>query len=91
MIVTFVKFVHVAKCHTRISKCKLSAYRLMQFSCNFDNRFYMRVVCSSVDLKTSIERLLRGISHESVDVRLLALTKLKTLLHNNQVGLLSTP
>ncbi|KAI0215805.1 Serine/threonine-protein kinase ATR [Lamellibrachia satsuma] len=42
---------------------------------------------SSPDLKTTIEHLLKGISHESVDVRLLALTKLKTLLHNNQESL----
>ncbi|KAK2190032.1 hypothetical protein NP493_91g01005 [Ridgeia piscesae] len=42
---------------------------------------------SSPNLKTTIEHLLKGISHESVDVRLLALSKLKTLLHNNQESL----
>ena len=36
-------------------------------------------------MKTSIEHLLKGISHESQDVRQLAVTKLQDLLHSNQV------
>ena len=37
------------------------------------------------DLRQQITQVLKGISHESLDVRQMALTKLKNQLHNNQV------
>ena len=37
------------------------------------------------DLKTQLRQSLKGVGHESVDVRKHALSKLKQLLHDNQV------
>ena len=40
------------------------------------------------DLKTQLKQSLKGVGHESVDVRKHALSKLKQLLHDNQVNML---
>ena len=37
------------------------------------------------DLPTKISHLIRGIKHDSMDVRYVTLSRLRALLHNNQV------
>ena len=41
---------------------------------------------SQPDLHTQLRQSLKGVTHESVDVRLHALSKLRDLLHKNQVS-----
>ena len=41
---------------------------------------------SQPDLHMQIKQSLKGVTHESVDVRVHALSKLRDLLHKNQVG-----
>ena len=40
---------------------------------------------SQPDLKTQLRQSMKGVTHESLDVRLHALSKLRDLLHRNQV------
>ena len=47
----------------------------------------MRLACFLVrnqTLETKINMLIKGVTHESMDVREIALSNLRSLLHNNQ-------
>ena len=45
------------------------------------------IYCRNQSLENRIEPLVKGISHESMDVRQVALSKLRSLLHNKQAEL----
>ena len=49
--------------------------------------FVCFAVIRNQSLEKEIELLIKGITHESMDVRQVALSKLRCLLHNNQTEL----
>lgn len=46
----------------------------------------LQLTVSSSDLAAALQRAMRAVQHENVDVRIHALTSLRDMMHSQQVG-----